>query len=238
MQRFSRFAQPQWRFASRMFLISCLAAMAAGPVSAQSTFGSILGIVRDASGAIVQNAHVTLQNTGTRAIEEALADAGGNYAFRNIDVGSYQLTIAAPGFATESLTSIAVEARETRRIDATLKPGAETETVEVKGNTEPVITTDVSNLAETKLGDELVNLPVAIYSRSTGSTSPISTLTTETGVQTDDSGDLEVMGATPALLSVTIDGISSVGVEYSGAGERDVSLVQFDRGDPRLRVEQ
>ena len=190
--------------------------MAAGPVSAQSTFGSILGIVRDLSGAIVQNAHVTLQNTGTRAIEEALADAGGNYAFRNIDVGSYQLTIAAPGFATESLTSIAVEARETRRIDATLKPGAETETVEVKGNTEPVITTDVSNLAETKLGDELVNLPVAIYSRSTGSTSPISTLTTETGVQTDDSGDLEVMGATPALLSVTIDGISSVGVEYSG----------------------
>ena len=190
--------------------------MAAGPVSAQSTFGSILGIVRDASGAIVQNAHVTLENTGSRAIEEALADAGGNYAFRNIDVGSYQLTIAAPGFATESLPSIAIEARETRRIDATLKPGAQTETVEVKENTEPVITTDVSNLAETKLGDELVNLPVAIYSRSTGSTSPISTLTTETGVQTDDSGDLEVMGATPALLSVTIDGISSVGVEYSG----------------------
>jgi len=190
--------------------------MAASPVLAQSTFGSILGIVRDLSGAIVQNAQVTLLNTGTRATQIASADADGNYAFRNIDVGSYQVTIAAAGFATESLPEIEIAARETRRIDATLKPGAQSETVEVRGNEEPVITTEVSNLAQTKLGDELVNLPVAIYSRSTGSTSPISTLTTETGVQTDDSGDLEVMGATPALLSVTIDGISSVGVEYSG----------------------
>jgi len=216
MEGFSCSALPRRRFAWRTFLISSLAALAAGPVLAQSTFGSILGIVRDASGAIIQNAQVTLLNTGTKALQVAAADTDGNYAFRNIDVGSYQLTIAAPGFATESLPMIAIEARETRRIDATLKPGAQSETIEVKENTEPVITTDVSNLAETKLGDELVNLPVAIYSRSTGSTSPISTLTTETGVQTDDSGDLEVMGATPALLSVTIDGISSVGVEYSG----------------------
>ncbi len=190
--------------------------MAAGPVLAQSTFGSILGIVRDASGAIVQNAQVKLLNTGTRATQIATAGADGNYAFRNIEVGSYQVTIAAPGFATESMPEIEIAARETRRIDATLKPGAQSETVEVRGNAEPVITTEVSSLAQTKLGDELVNLPVAVYSRSTGSTSPISTLTTETGVQTDDSGDLEVMGATPALLSVTIDGISSVGVEYSG----------------------
>jgi len=190
--------------------------MAAAPVLAQSTFGSLLGVVRDASGAVVQNAQVTLLNTGSMASQVTTADSDGNYTFRNIDVGTYQITIAAPGFATESLPSIAIAARETRRIDAALKPGAQSETVEVKEDAEPVITTDVSSLAETKLGDELVDLPVAIYSRSTGSTSPISTLTTEAGVQTDDSGDLEVMGATPALLSVTIDGIASVGVEYSG----------------------
>jgi hypothetical protein len=197
-------------------LICWLAASAAIPIPAQSTYGSILGIVRDATGAIVQDAQVTLENTGTQATLVAMADLSGNYAFRNVDVGSYRLTIAAPGFETESLPQIALAARETRRIDATLKPGAQTETIEVKEDSKPVITTDVSNLAETKLGDELADLPVAIYSRSTGSTSPISTLTTESGVQTDDTGDLAVMGATPALLSVTIDGISSVGVEYSG----------------------
>ncbi|MGO8759130.1 MAG: carboxypeptidase regulatory-like domain-containing protein [Terracidiphilus sp.] len=199
-----------------MILLCWLAAFAAGRTPAQSTFGVILGNVRDATGAIVQDAKVTLQNTGTQSTLIAMVDTTGNYAFRNIDVGQYRLTIAAPGFETESLPSIALAARETRRIDATLKPGVQTETVEVKEDSVPVITTDVSNVAQTKLGDELVDLPVAIYSRSTGSTSPISTLTTESGVQTDDSGDLAVMGATPALLSVTIDGISSVGVEYSG----------------------
>jgi len=204
------------RLAWRWFLLGLMIFAGAGRIHAQSTFGSILGVVRDATGAIIQNAQVTLKNTGTQTTLVAMVDESGNYAFRNVDVGSYRLTIAAPGFETASLPQIALAARETRRIDATLRPGSQTQTVEVREDALPVITTDASNVAETKLGDELVDLPVAIYSRSTGSTSPISTLTTESGVQTDDSGDLAVMGAMPALLSVTIDGISSVGVEYSG----------------------
>jgi hypothetical protein len=197
-------------------VICSLLLLAAGPLTAQSTFGSILGTVRDASGALVPGAQVTLANTGTSSSHTIATDAQGNYAFKNIDVGRYALTIVAPGFEKESLPEILLTARETRRMDATLKLGAETQTVVVIEDSIPVISTDVSNLAETKVGDELVELPVAIYSRSTGSTSPISTLTTEAGVQTDDSGNLAVMGTTAALLSVTIDGISSVGVEYSG----------------------
>ncbi len=196
-------------------VLACLLAVA-GRASAQSTFGAIQGIVRDSSGAVVQGAQVTLLNTGTTASQKAVTDDGGNYAFKNIDVGMYTLTIEAPGFESTLSPVISLTARETRRFDANLSAGAASQTVVVSDDSVPVITTDVSNLAETKKGDELVNLPVAIYSRSTGSTSPISTLTTEAGVQTDDTGDLDVMGAPPALLSVTIDGISSVGVEYSG----------------------
>jgi hypothetical protein len=182
---------------------------------AQSTFGSILGTVRDPSGGLVPNAEVTLQNVGTTATRTQTTDESGSYGFKNIEVGRYRLMIGAAGFQTESLPEIGLTARETRRIDVVLKLGSATQTVEVT-DTAPVITTDVSSLAETKVGDELVELPVAIYSRSTGSTSPISTLTTESGVQTDDSGNLDVMGTGAALLSITIDGISSVGVEYSG----------------------
>ena len=186
------------------------------PMPAQSTFGTILGSVHDSSGALVAGAEVTLKNNGTSAARTATTDADGDYAFNNIDVGRYSLTIMAQGFEKESLPEIVLLARETRRLDATLKAGAAATTVVVTEDAAPVITTDVSNLAETKVGDELEELPVAIYSRSTGSTSPISTLTTEAGVQTDDSGELAVAGTTAALLSVTIDGISSVGVEYSG----------------------
>ena len=200
----------------RLFGVCCLVAIASVQMPAQSTYGAILGTVRDSSGALVPGAQVTLKNTGTSAKQSAATDESGNYAFKNIDVGSYALTFTAPGFEKESLSEISLTARETRRLDAVLKPGAETETVVVLDSAAPVITTDVSNVAETKVGDELVELPVAIYSSSAGSTSPISTLTTEAGVQTDDSGQLDVSGTTAALLSVTIDGISSVGVEYSG----------------------
>jgi hypothetical protein len=183
---------------------------------AQSTFGSIQGTVHDASGAVVPGATVTLLNTGTSAKRDVTTDSTGNFVFSNVDVGTYSITIAAAGFETFLQPDIGLTAREARRIESTLQLGAESQTVTVTAAAQNVITTEVSNLAETKLGEELVNLPVAVYSRSTGSTSPISTLTTEAGVQTDDSGNLSVAGAPPPLLSVTVDGISSVGVEYSG----------------------
>ncbi len=209
----ARFRPP---FAWGILLAAGLLLPAASRVAAQSTFGTILGTVRDSRGDLILNAKVTLVNTGTAATRTLVTDANGNYAFKNIDVGTYALAFTAPGFEKESLPEIVLSARDTRRMDATLKPGSEAQTVIVNDDPAPVITTDVSSLAETKIGDELVELPVAIYSRSTGSTSPISTLTTEAGVETDDSGSLAVLGATAALLSVTIDGISSVGVEYSG----------------------
>ncbi len=212
----SLLAQPR-TLALRLALILCLILPGASVSLAQSTFGSILGTVRDASGAAIEGAQVTLINQGTAAVRIETSDAGGNYAFRNIDVSVYRLSIAANGFAAQTLPDISLTARETRRADAVLRVSGEVQNVIVEDYTNvPVITTDESNLAETKLGDELVNLPVAIYSRSTGSTSPISTLTTEAGVQTDDTGNLAVLGTTAALLSVTVDGISSVGVEYSG----------------------
>jgi len=182
----------------------------------QSTFGTILGTVHDSSGAVVPGATVTLVNSGTTAQRIVISDASGNFVFGNIDIGTYTLSVTASGFEKFSQPDIGITARESRHIDASLQLGAESQTVTVIAQQENVITTEVSNLAETKTNDELVNLPVAIYARSTGSTSPISTLTTEAGVQTDDSGNLSVMGTTPALLSVTVDGISSVGVEYSG----------------------
>src|SRR5580658_4191920 len=113
----------------RVLLACCLSALGASPLVAQSTFGTILGTVRDSSGALLQGAQVTLVNTGTTAARTEVTDASGGYAFRNIDVGEYTLTIAAQGFQSESLGAIALTARETRRMDADLKLGTATQTV-------------------------------------------------------------------------------------------------------------
>lgn len=183
---------------------------------AQSTFGSIVGTVKDSSGAVIPGATVMLTNIGTAAQRTVVTDQHGDFSLVNLNPGKYQITVSAAGFEKTDFSDLDLQSRETKRVDAALKLGSATETVMVQGASAGVITTDVSNLSETKTGRELTELPVAVYSRSTGSTSPIDTLSTEPGVQVDDNNDLVVDGTTPALMSYTIDGISSVDVENSG----------------------
>ena len=64
---------------------------------------------------------------------------------------------------------------------------------------------------------ELTDLPVAISTRSSGSTSAYSTLGAQPGVQFDSNNNIEVAGAGPSQLSFSIDGISSVGPGTLGA---------------------
>ena len=52
----------------------------------------------------------------------------------------------------------------------------------------------MSNIAESKLGRELIDLPVALGSRASRLTSAFATLTTQPGVETDNSGNISVAG--------------------------------------------
>ena len=88
------------------FVLAMFVLLGAGPLYAQSTFGSILGTVHDASGAAVQGAQVTLTNEGTSAIRTETTDEGGNYAFRNIDVAVYNVAITVQGFQSQTLRGI------------------------------------------------------------------------------------------------------------------------------------
>jgi hypothetical protein len=201
---------------NRLLALICVLLLSCLRLSAQSTFGSILGTVKDPGGAIVPGASVTVTNIGTTNARSTKSDSAGEFVFSNLDAGNYTLSIEAPGFATLDIPGLNLLARESKRVKASLTVGGVNETVTVSGTEAGVITTDESSISQTKTGRELVDLPVAITSRSTGSTSAYSTLTTEPGIQTDDSNQLVIAGTTPAMQSYTIDGISSVAVEFSG----------------------
>lgn len=183
----------------------------------QSTSGTILGTVKDPGGSVVAEAVVVLRNEGTSASRSTITNDTGSFQFVNLDVGTYEVTIEKPGFQKMELTTIALSSRETKRVDAGLTVASQTTTVNVEANAGTVIQTDTSGGAETKGSLELTDLPVAITSRASGSTSPMSTLTAQPGVQTDPSGNISVAGLLPAQLSMTIDGISSVGPATMGA---------------------
>ena len=182
---------------------------------AQSTFGEFVGTVKDPSGAVIAGCTVTVKNLGTGVTRTATTDETGSYRVVNIESGSYEITMEQPGFQKVTHQNLQLGARQVARVDGLMALSSQAQVVEV--NTEAVapIATEVSNIAETKLGRELVDLPVALGSRAGGSTSAFSTLTTQPGVETDNSGNISVAGANIDMLSMSIDGISTMSARNS-----------------------
>ena len=182
------------------------------PSLAQSTFGSFVGTVHDQSGAMISDCAVTLTNTGTSVRRTTLTDKDGNYVLVNIEPGAYQIVLQAPGFQPATYSNLQLLSRQTVRIDGNLSVATQVESVNVNASAEIIISTEVSNIAHTQTGRELLDLPVAIGSRALGSTSAISTLSTQAGVQVDNAGAISVAGSKPSMISISVDGISTMSV--------------------------
>ena len=177
---------------------------------AQSTFGEFLGTVKDPSGAVVAGCTVTVKNLGTSATRTATTDSTGSYTVVNLEPANYDITIEMTGFQKVTHTNLQLLSRQTVRVDGTLSLASQAQAVEVNVQAEAPINTEVSNISETKLGRELIDLPVALSSRASGSTSAFATLTTQPGVEIDNSGQISVAGANVDMLSMSIDGISTM----------------------------
>lgn len=101
---------------------------------AQSTTQSVLGLVLDTTGAVIQGAKVTLTNTGTGVVLTAATNATGNYTFPLAQVGNYDLRVESPGFKVENVRNIRVETAAQVRQDIQLDLGNVSESVEVSAN--------------------------------------------------------------------------------------------------------
>src|SRR4029453_1750018 len=78
----------------------------------QQNVGLLKGTVRDPSGAIIVGASLTLKSESTGTELTAVTDATGSYAFLNLLIGAYTLTVSQPGFKTFRQTDIRVVSGE------------------------------------------------------------------------------------------------------------------------------
>lgn len=93
--------------------------------------GSISGTVVDQSGAVVPGARVTLTGEAQSPSREVLSGDNGQFSFANVASGAFQLTIASPGFATQTFSGI-LSSRETRIVpQITLAVAADVTDVQV-----------------------------------------------------------------------------------------------------------
>ena len=135
--------------------LTALAMLATGVASfAQETTAGLQGTVKDASGAVVGNAHVVVRGT-TMAGEKSLdTDATGYFRFANLPPGVYSIEVTAKGFKTVKREGLNIGVGHLPTVDIALEVGTASEVVEVSGQA-PVI--DVTtNTNQTNVTQEIL----------------------------------------------------------------------------------
>jgi hypothetical protein len=117
---------------NRIFIVALLMLALASIAVAQTSLGTITGIVKDPSGALVANAQVTITQLGTNVSRSTVTNSAGIYRFDAVLLGSYKLKVVAAGFASTEATGIAVNANQTSDYDVNLKLGTTGEEINVE----------------------------------------------------------------------------------------------------------
>ena len=138
------------------YVFACL--LATSPALAQFETASVLGYVRDSSGALVSNAQVTLTNQNTQGKVSLKTNSEGAFEFTDVKVGQYHVTAQAPGFNTADTALFTVQVNARQRVDVTLQAGA-AETVTVT-SAAALLDTDDSERGQVIGTREVENLPL------------------------------------------------------------------------------
>jgi hypothetical protein len=126
-------------------------------LQAQSTYGTVVGSVTDASGAAITDAAVTLTNLGTSEKRTQNSGADGLFTFVNLFPGQYRVDVEKQGFKHFTRTDVTVQVQQSTTIAAVLQVGEVSQVVEVTSET-PLLQTETSSLGqvvEQRKADEL-----------------------------------------------------------------------------------
>ncbi len=115
----------------RLLMALAAVALCTSSLVAQQTLGGITGEVTDASGGVIPNASVTVTDEQTSLTRSTKTNGTGLYTFVNLPIGVYTLTYSAAGYEAQKTPHITVQADRTATVNASLKVGKATTTVEV-----------------------------------------------------------------------------------------------------------
>src|SRR5258708_3756350 len=206
-----------WLCGSLLFL-ALLVGVA--PAAAQFDTASVVGTVRDTSGAGVPGAKVTLTNSGTALSLLKLSAADGNFEFPAVRPGAYLVTAEKTGFAMALVDNVQVQVGARLRVDLQMAVGQLTEKVEVSAAS-PLVETDSSQRGQVITGDQTRALPLngreysSLALLTTGVKLASSALTTG---NTPREGAFNVNGLRSTFNNFLIDGVDNNAYGTSNQG--------------------
>ncbi|OFV97502.1 MAG: hypothetical protein A3F68_03825 [Acidobacteria bacterium RIFCSPLOWO2_12_FULL_54_10] len=125
-------------------VVVLLVFLSGGIALAQVTTGTILGTVKDSTGAVLPGAKVVLLNEETGISRTVETDAAGRYSALSLSLGNYRVTATLEGFQTVVRTGIVLTVGREAVVDLSLAVGAVTQSVEVRGEAPLVEATTAS----------------------------------------------------------------------------------------------
>ena len=197
------------RFALMMLLAATLSVGAA----AQETTGTITGQVRDQSASVVPGATVKARHLGTNAETTVTSDQTGTYVVPQLPIGNYELTVELAGFRTHVRTGLELHVADRLRVDATIQPGAVSETVTVVGAA-PTIQTESSEISTLINGTQISQMPL-------NGRNIVQLIAMQPGVSS----------TLPSTLGVGLSGLTNVFVNGARASQNNWMIDGADNND-------
>ncbi len=151
-----------WGVARIWLLLATLSVtlLGAATAKAQVLYGSIVGTVTDASGAVVPNVTMTLTSAATGEIRSATTDANGAYAFRDLLPNSYTVSTPRTGsFAGFTQSNIRIQVNQQLRVDIRLQLASVTAQVVVTGAM-PILQTETADVTHQISEAQISQLPI------------------------------------------------------------------------------
>lgn len=162
---------------------------------------------------MVPAATVAITNLDTGLRREVITNEAGFYSVPSLPVGRYKLTATRAGFSVEQVLDLKLDVGQTARIDFTIKPGAQTESVSVTA-TAALLDSETATVGQVIDNKRIVELPLngrnyLELARLTAGTAPAR------GSRTQGEGTFSAGGQHGYQVQVNIDGVDN-STTYSG----------------------
>jgi hypothetical protein len=196
---FARARSEQVRTSALLIALICLVVATA----AAQNIGSVVGTVRDNTGAVISNAKVLATNDFTAIRYETVTNSQGDYSFPNLPQGRYTFEISFASFRTQRVGEIEVHVGSRIRQDASLSVATVDTRIDVVAST-PLVNSETSEIGMVTYSEQIKSLPLngrGLYNLI------FLTAGTDSNDANGNQAKPSVAGARPGFARYRIDGI-------------------------------
>src|SRR5881394_3096573 len=202
------------RVSSTLVSLLCVFALMFAPSISASPTGSIAGMVKDPTGAVISSAKLTLVNIATNAKVEATSDGNGAFQFLQLAPAVYSLTVEATGFKKSVMPGVVVEVDQITHLDAKLEVGSVNDVIEVAGGAIPLLEADRSTVSNVVESQVISNMPLNARQYLDLALLTPGVLPSSAGTQ---GGGFNVSGARSQSNIFLLDGVSIIDTQINSA---------------------